>query len=103
VGVKGGQRLRLTTLPPYVSRLSRENVGSSSSYNPMGLHGLLQAFLYLGGRMGDRLMDKMREMYGTVYCPPTEVYFNLPKREVHLNNLYDTYSAYRTMYHPIQI
>jgi hypothetical protein len=30
----------LTTI--FVSRLSRQNVGSSTSHNPMGLHGLLQ-------------------------------------------------------------
>jgi hypothetical protein len=32
----------LTTLPPSVSRLSRENVGASTSHNTMDLHGLLQ-------------------------------------------------------------
>jgi hypothetical protein len=41
-GVKGGRCLRLTTLRPSVSRLSRENVGASMSHNPMGLHDLLQ-------------------------------------------------------------
>jgi hypothetical protein len=41
-GVKGGRHVRLTTLPPSVSRLSSENVGASMSHNPMGLHGLLQ-------------------------------------------------------------
>jgi hypothetical protein len=40
--VKGGQRVGLTTLPPSVSRLSRQNVGAYMSYNPMGLHRLLQ-------------------------------------------------------------
>jgi hypothetical protein len=43
---KGGRRVRLT-LPPSVSRLSRENVGASTSHNPMGLHYLLQGWLYL--------------------------------------------------------
>jgi hypothetical protein len=41
-GVKSGRRVRLTNLPPSVNRLSRANVGSSTSHNPMGLHGLLQ-------------------------------------------------------------
>jgi hypothetical protein len=46
-GVKGSRRVRLTTLPPSVSLLSRQNVGASTSHNPMGLHGLLQGYLYL--------------------------------------------------------
>jgi hypothetical protein len=41
-GVKGGRHVRMTILLPYLSRLSRGNVGASTSYNPMGLHGLLQ-------------------------------------------------------------
>jgi hypothetical protein len=32
--VKGGRRARLTTLPPSVNRLSRENVEASMSHNP---------------------------------------------------------------------
>jgi hypothetical protein len=44
--VKGGRCIRLTTLLPSVSRLSRENVGASTSHNPVGLHGLLQGKLY---------------------------------------------------------
>jgi hypothetical protein len=41
-GGKSGRQVRLTTSPPSVSRLSRENVGASTSHNPTGLHGLLQ-------------------------------------------------------------
>jgi hypothetical protein len=41
-GVKGVRRVRLTTSPPSVSRLSKENVGASTSHNPMGLHGMLE-------------------------------------------------------------
>jgi hypothetical protein len=39
--VNAGQRIKLTTSPSSVSRLSR------SSDNPIGLHGLLQGYLYL--------------------------------------------------------
>jgi hypothetical protein len=42
LGLKCGQCVRLTTLPPSVSRLSTQNVGASMSHNRMGLHGLLQ-------------------------------------------------------------
>jgi hypothetical protein len=45
--VNGGRRVRLTTSPPSVGRLSRENMGASTFHNPMGLHGLLQGYLYL--------------------------------------------------------
>jgi hypothetical protein len=45
-GVKCGQRVGLTTLPPSVSRLSKKYVGTSTSHNPMGLHGPLQGYLY---------------------------------------------------------
>jgi hypothetical protein len=41
-GLKGGRRVRLTTLPSSVSRFSRENVGAQKVHNPMGVHGLLQ-------------------------------------------------------------
>jgi hypothetical protein len=47
MGVKGGRRVGLTTLTPSVSRLSRQNVGPSTSHNPIVLHGLLQGKLYL--------------------------------------------------------
>jgi hypothetical protein len=38
-GDKNGRRVGLTTLPPFMSRMS-ENVGASISCNPKGLHGL---------------------------------------------------------------
>jgi hypothetical protein len=40
--VKRGRRVKLTTLPPSVSQMFRENVGASSSHNPMDRGGLLQ-------------------------------------------------------------
>jgi hypothetical protein len=46
LGVKGGRRIRLTTWPPSVSWLSRENVGASTSHNPVGRHGLSEGELY---------------------------------------------------------
>jgi hypothetical protein len=44
-GGKGRPARKVTTLLPSVSRLSRENVGASTSDNPMGLHSLLQGQL----------------------------------------------------------
>jgi hypothetical protein len=41
-GKRAALRVRLTNLPPSVNRLPRQNVGASTSHNPMGLHGLLQ-------------------------------------------------------------
>jgi hypothetical protein len=38
-GVKSGRRVELKTLPSCMSRMS-ENVGTSTSRNPKGLHGL---------------------------------------------------------------
>jgi hypothetical protein len=46
-GVKGSRRLSLATSPPSVSRLSKENVGASTSHKLMGLHGLLPSYLYV--------------------------------------------------------
>jgi hypothetical protein len=40
-GGKGRLARKADTLPLSVSRLSRENVGASTSHNPMGLHGQL--------------------------------------------------------------
>jgi hypothetical protein len=41
-GTKGGRRVRLTNLPPSVSQLLGQNMGTSTSHKSMGLHGLLQ-------------------------------------------------------------
>jgi hypothetical protein len=41
-GIKEDRFVRLTTSPLSLSRLSRENVGASTSHNPMGLRDLLQ-------------------------------------------------------------
>jgi hypothetical protein len=41
LGVKVSRRVSLTTLPPSVSQLARENVGASTSHKPIGLHALL--------------------------------------------------------------
>jgi hypothetical protein len=43
-GVKGGQRVRLTTSPPFVSRFSIK-CGSSTSHKPMAFHGLFTAIV----------------------------------------------------------
>jgi hypothetical protein len=45
--LKGGRHVRLTILPPYLSRFSRENMGASTSHKPMDFHSLLQGELYL--------------------------------------------------------
>jgi hypothetical protein len=45
-GGKGGRHVGLTTLSPSVCRMS-ENVGTSTSRNPNGLHGLYMGKLYL--------------------------------------------------------
>jgi hypothetical protein len=42
-----GEGVRLTTSLSSVSRVSRENMGASTSHKPMGLHSLLQGELYL--------------------------------------------------------
>jgi hypothetical protein len=43
-GIKGGRRVGPTTSLPSVSL---ENVAASTSNNPMGLHGLVQGWIYL--------------------------------------------------------
>jgi hypothetical protein len=50
LGVRSGRCVGLTTLPPFVSRMS-ENVRPSTSRNPKGVHGLYRdkfTFLYTG-------------------------------------------------------
>jgi hypothetical protein len=52
-GAKGGRRVRPTTLPPSVSRLSGKNMGASTSHNPMSFTACYRdsftflSFLYL--------------------------------------------------------
>jgi hypothetical protein len=41
-GLKGDRRVRLTNLPPSVSRLFTQSVGTSTSHNSMSLHGLFK-------------------------------------------------------------
>jgi hypothetical protein len=55
--VKGGRRVRLT-LPPSVSRLCRENPGTSTSHNPMVFDDLLQGWLIMARITG--VMDFVR-------------------------------------------
>jgi hypothetical protein len=48
-GVGGGKGLparKAHNLTAICEPMSRENVGASTSHNPMGLHGLLQGQLY---------------------------------------------------------
>jgi hypothetical protein len=45
LGVKGGRRVGLTTLPPSMNSL--ESMGSSTSHKTTGLYRLLQEWLYL--------------------------------------------------------
>jgi hypothetical protein len=44
--IKSGLYVRLTSLPS-VNLMSRENVGASMFHKPMGLHELLQGYLYV--------------------------------------------------------
>jgi hypothetical protein len=46
LGVKGGRSVRLTT-HRHLWADCLENVGASTSHNPIGFHGLLQGWLYL--------------------------------------------------------
>jgi hypothetical protein len=46
-GGKGRPARKADNLTPSVSRLSRENIGASTSHNPVGLQGLLQGYIYL--------------------------------------------------------
>jgi hypothetical protein len=62
----------LTTSPPSVNRLSTQNVGASTSHNPMGLHGLLQghSFTFL---IPEALTAVTRMWRRTVWYVFTEV------------------------------
>jgi hypothetical protein len=46
-GLNGGGHVRLTILPPSVSQLSTENVGASTSHNPMACTACYRDSFYL--------------------------------------------------------
>jgi hypothetical protein len=71
-GSKGRPARGADNLTAIVSRLSRQNVGASTSHNPMGLHGLLHGYLYLyiykiqcNGDMKSSEMSKFRVTIAT--------------------------------------
>jgi hypothetical protein len=70
-GVKGGRRVRLTTLPQTMSRLSRENVVVSTSHVPVGLHGLSGVALrvtLMKRRRHTACASSARETVSAEYC-----------------------------------
>jgi hypothetical protein len=60
--VKCGRRVGMTTLPSSVSRLSRQNVGASTSHNFMVLHGLLQWWLFF------MELEEHRGVFAVITC-----------------------------------
>jgi hypothetical protein len=56
----------MLTLPPSLSRFSREDVGTSTSHNPMGLRGLLEGYIFsivTGTELGERGMQNFVQKY----------------------------------------